>query len=419
MISKTYCPLPFNHIYIHPTNMSSVCCAFRKGDELKAKLPNIKEYENLSDHLSHPFLKDIQQKMLKGEKVNGCATCYYAEEHGYTSMREKEIETWHSDRTDFNAPDVHNPKLQFVEVTFGNYCNLACRTCGSDLSHSWIEDSKKLKDLNLPAHPVKARMNIEREWKENDLTGLEYLKITGGEPMLHPDFSKFLDRLEQENIKCFIFTNASWVPKKRILNMLSKFKHCQIFLSIDGTGSVQEYTRHNAKWDITEASAIKWLEYSKENDNIQISWAPTWSNLNASYYVETCNWWLKTMNGILGKESEECSLVKTNFIYGPSHYQIGLLSNIEELKQEAVEYKNKLKTSTFHGTREVIEMTEALITFYENDKQEEKIKYETKTNSEMFFDMTTALDDMRDQSFEKMLPLTYNAMNASKRGLNE
>jgi len=78
IISKTYCPLPFNHLYVHPTNMASVCCAFRKEGE-RESLPNIKEYKNLGDHLNHPFIKDIQQKMLKGEKVDGCATrwmCY-------------------------------------------------------------------------------------------------------------------------------------------------------------------------------------------------------------------------------------------------------------------------------------------------------------------------------------------------------
>ena len=149
IVSKTYCPLPFNHLYVHPTNMASVCCVFRKETE-NDNLPNIKEYENLGDHLNHPFIKNIQQKMLKGEEVEGCATCYYAEEHGYQSFREREIQTWHVETfRDFTPPDLENPKLEYMEMTFGNYCNLACRTCDSNLSHSWIKDEAELKKRKL------------------------------------------------------------------------------------------------------------------------------------------------------------------------------------------------------------------------------------------------------------------------------
>ena len=302
VVSKTYCPLPFNHLYVHPTNMASVCCAFRKGEEKKGGLPNIKDYKNLGDHLNHPFVKDIQQKMLKGEKVPGCATCYYAEEHGYESMREKEIYTWHKETfRDFTPPDLDNPKLDFLEMTFGNYCNLACRTCHSDLSHNWIDDELELKKRGLMDHGSghTTRINIEKEWHPDDFKDLQYIKITGGEPMLHPDFPKFMEQLEQENVYCFIFTNASWVPKKRIFDMLKGFKKLQLFLSVDGTGDVQEYMRHNAKWDTTEKSVRTWMEWSTTVDNVQISWAPTWSLMNAPYFVETCNWWLGLTEEIL------------------------------------------------------------------------------------------------------------------------
>ena len=50
--------------------------------------------------------------------------------------------------------------------------------------------------------------------------------------MLHPDWFKFNSKFDPTNIKMFIFTNASWVPKKRHLDLLNKFKSCQIFLSI-------------------------------------------------------------------------------------------------------------------------------------------------------------------------------------------
>jgi|14BtaG_2_1085337.scaffolds.fasta_scaffold21327_2 hypothetical protein len=483
IVSKTYCPLPFNHLYVHPTNMASVCCAFRKGEEREGGLPNIKEYKNLGDHLNHPFIKDIQQKMLNGERVDGCATCYYAEEHGYQSMREKEIQTWHVETfRDFSPPDLENPKLEFMEMTFGNYCNLACRTCHSDLSHSWIDDEAELtrrglmatihetfesqtpagvpvvveiyQNLDgrwkvtkfemkndagkwidceivsidgqnvtsngLPNHTIDTeirvtvtdtteatRINIEKEWHKDDFKDLQYIKITGGEPMLHPDFPKFMAQLEQANVYCFIFSNASWVPKKRIFDMLKDFKYLQVFLSVDGTGDVQEYMRHNAKWDVTEKSVRKWMEWSADMPKVQISWAPTWSLMNASYYVETCNWWLGLTEEILRdtKDGADWNLVKTNFIYGPSIYQMSLLPSEtkEKLKTKASEYIEELNNSDIAGVEHIIEMTEAYIKFFDNDnKKPDDLKYYLKT--------TDALDEMRGQSLKKMIPLTYEAM---------
>jgi len=490
IVSKTYCPLPFNHLYVHPTNMASVCCAFRKADERKGGLPNIKEYKNLGDHLNHPFIKDIQQKMLKGEEVPGCSTCYYAEEHGYESMREKEIQTWHIETfRNFTPPDLENPKLEFMEMTFGNYCNLACRTCNSDLSHSWIEDEKELKKRGLIATveeqfnsstgadvpctvrietpvlhitqgwqvtkfemqnsieewidcgivsingqevtsnglpdmevgaPIRVtltdmsdikRINIEKEWHPDDFKDLQYIKITGGEPMLHPDFPKFMEQLEQKNVYCFIFTNASWVPKKRIFDMLKDFKKLQVFLSVDGTGDVQEYMRHNAKWDTTHKSVRTWMEWSTTVDNVQISWAPTWSLMNAPYFVETCNWWLALTEEILKPQKMQWNLVKTNFIFGPSIYQMSLLPNEtkEQLKKDASEYIKELENSDIHCAYLIIEMTEAYIKFFNKDSGGES-SAEKLDDLKYYYKNTEALDDIRGQSLKKMIPLTYKAM---------
>ena len=398
LMSQTFCPLPFNHIYIHPTNRASVCCVFDKKEEYINGLLDIKKYKNLSDHLTHPFIKSIQQKMLKGERVKGCKTCYFNEEHGYKSIREREIELWNV--------DTNNLKLQYIEVTFGNYCNLACRTCNADLSHSWVEDNNKLRENQLPSVSTKTRINIEREWKKEDLKDLEYLKITGGEPMLHPDFPKFLEKLNRKNIKMFIFTNTSWIPKQRILNMLLEFKHCQIFLSIDGIGTVQEYMRHNSKWDIVEKAAHRWLEFMRDNNNIQVSWCPTWSLMNGSYYIDICNWWLKAINEILGERADDCGLVKTNFVSGPVYYQMGLLLNRKELKDKARHYMTELwlrKARGDFGIREIIEMTNSYIQFFNKDVPPNK-------QLDTYYKVTEKLDEWRDQSLKQMVPLTYKAM---------
>ena len=416
MISKTYCPLPFNHLYITPSNTASVCCAFRRDEEIKANMSDIKEYKNLSDHFRHPFIKDIQQKMLSGEKVAGCERCYYFEEHSTgESMRQGFIDTWHNkDWRNLTPPDVDNPKLEFLEMSFGNYCNLACRSCGSNLSHSWIEDEKELSRLDILPESIgnMKRVNVEREWQDDDLKDLRHLKITGGEPMLHPDFPKFLEKLNLSEIFLEIYTNASWIPKKKLLDMLSKFKFCAIYLSVDGTGTVQEYMRHNAKWNITEDSTRKWLEMMKVNhNNIQIVWTPTWSLMNGNYYIETCNWWLETINKILDDLAEKCRVTHGAFLLFPAYYKMNLLPNQSELKQNAKKYINELRNSTLHGTEDVIKMTESYIEFFKTPPKNEVVLKNT------YFKLTNALDKIRNQSLKEMMPLTYDAMYNQKEVL--
>ena len=128
---------------------------------------------------------------------------------------------------------------------------------------------------------------------------------------------------------------------------MKDFKYLQVFLSVDGTGEVQEYMRHNAKWDTTHKSVRTWMEWSVTMPNVQMAWAPTWSLMNASYFVETCNWWLGLTEELLRdkKPGADWNLVKTNFVYGPSIYQMSLLptETKEKLKITSIRIYRRIK----------------------------------------------------------------------------
>ena len=63
--------------------------------------------------------------------------------------------------------------------------------------------------------------------------------------------------------------------------------------------------------------------------------------MNASYFVEICKWWLNLTETILN--GEIWNLVKTNFIYGPSHYQMSLLPKSNKEKLNSVYLQVKMK----------------------------------------------------------------------------
>ena len=187
--------------------------------------------------------------------------------------------------------------------------------------------------------------------------------------------------------------------------MMKNFKFLQVFLSVDGTGTVQEYIRHNSDWKTTEKSVRAWMKWAVEMDNVQVSWAPTWSLMNASYYVDICKWWLSLTEGY---DYMNWGLVKTNFIYGPDYYQMSLLPNKEELKQQARDFITELENSSIRGVCDIIDMTEAYIQFFDNDTENDTENEERKLS--MYYKMTEILDDIRGQSFKKMIPLTYEAI---------
>ena len=77
-------------------------------------------------------------------------------------------------------------------------CNLACRHCY--LAPKFDPDGKK--------HPVLPLKLFKNAIKEALPLGLNGVKLTGGEPLLHPDILTMLDILNQENLNLVMETNG-------------------------------------------------------------------------------------------------------------------------------------------------------------------------------------------------------------------
>ena len=105
-------------------------------------------------------------------------------------------------KTIVKAPSVNLKQMKsfFIEMTAQN-CNLKCKHCYIDFKE------KKVKDF-IPIDKIKQNlMNIEKE-------SLEYIHLTGAEPMLHPDFNHIL-RLCLKHSSVVIHTNALNINDKK------------------------------------------------------------------------------------------------------------------------------------------------------------------------------------------------------------
>ena len=232
--------------------------------------------------------KEIRETMMRNEWHPGCYKCKSDEEVKGSSMR-TEADEFFDDFTD-------TVRLEYLEITVGRLCNLACLSCGSEFSHTWDKDEIA---LGISSEDKIKKLKEVQEYDLdnldlNNLKHVKFIKVTGGEPFLHKQFLNLIVRLADSDlagqISLEIFTNCTWYPAKLELNALMKFKHIQLSPSIDGVGSTNDLLRYPSKWEKIEATLDKWIELRDATGRLNIATATTVSVINAPQLHEFIHW---------------------------------------------------------------------------------------------------------------------------------
>lgn len=231
---------------------------------------------------------EIRETMMRNEWHPGCYKCKSDEEMKGSSMR-TEADEFFDDFTD-------TIRLEYLEITVGRLCNLACLSCGSEFSHTWDKDELAL-GISDEAKIKKLKEVQEYDLDNLDLDKLEhvkFIKVTGGEPFLHRQFLNLVVRLADSGlagqIDLEIFTNCTWYPAKLELDALLKFKRIQLSPSIDGVESTNDLLRYPSKWNKIEATLDKWIEVKDATGRLKIATATTISVINAPQMHEFIHW---------------------------------------------------------------------------------------------------------------------------------
>lgn len=232
-MSNTYCPLPWVHSSLQNGNTILPCCAFMDAGEFM-------DQGKFEDLFFSKKMNQIRQDMLDGKKIKGCEQCYFQEQCGMESMRQRAIGKF---------GHVTEIKVKDISIVMDNICNLKCRMCSSGCSHLWFEEEKDLYGTTFS--PVKYSQNIL--YKEMNLASIEHFDITGGEPLYSPHFKPFLKKINQEadiqNVSLDFFTNGTIKPDKETIDILKKFKSVCITISIDAIGPLNNFIRKNSNFD--------------------------------------------------------------------------------------------------------------------------------------------------------------------------
>lgn len=380
MSKNTFCILPFVHMQIKPSGQMNPCCrfdfhneAYKSGEKYVFDPYNVGK-KSLRSSQNSELWQDIRQKLVNNEHVAGCHKCYKEEDTSGHSMRTYENSLRNkNNQTELVDKKFENPRIKYLEMTFGNYCNLKCRTCNADLSSTWWEDENFLAELGrFPDRAFYPKtVNIPFNWKKEDFVDVEEIKFTGGEPMIHPDFLKLMDMLIEldvaKNIKLDVFTNCSWIPGEKYLERLRKFKKIVLSLSIDGLGKVNEYIRHPSKWETVDEAVSQWLALEAENRNsIHIVWNPTINIYNVLQLEDMIRWWFEKnrqtseewmeLTVLLNADNAESEVIpagkmKLNVLHFPDYLRINhlhpdhrtvIIEKLKTLRIEMFDSKNKI-----------------------------------------------------------------------------
>ena len=125
-----------------------------------------------------------------------------------------------------------NPELRYLFFELTDACNMACLHCGSNASpnnRSYLSFESVSKVLTSVSNRYDARKIM--------------VCLTGGEPLLHPDFFEIVSLSHKLGFKCGITTNGYRIDEETALRM-HKSGVQSVGISIDGTEQMHDWFRN-------------------------------------------------------------------------------------------------------------------------------------------------------------------------------
>jgi len=389
----TFCPLPWNSLNMRNNGDLRICCNTNSYTENRGilrkedgKTPYNAGKDDWNEARNSDVLKEVRSAMLKGEWHPECERCRQEEANGLRSRREYESDDWgkwYSDTTlekvlpytkEDGTIDTDALDFEYLDIRYGNFCNLKCRMCGPTDSHQWYDDYTKLYDTTKFTDTngkVQLEKNEKGRWVTDNYSWFsgnnqywhyfekyapdaKKLYIVGGEPLIIPEHQESLERLvasgKSKDIQLEYNTNLTMVPD-RLIYLWEQFKQIRIGVSIDGCNEVFDYQRTPAKFDAVYKNMLR----LQENDNINLkAWfAFTVTPFNVFHLPEFMKWKLEE-SGLtkFNPNDGHRPIVSQHMCHSPKHYNIKVLP--PEIKKQVslqyLEYKNWID-STGHTDR--------------------------------------------------------------------
>jgi pyruvate-formate lyase-activating enzyme len=237
-MSKVWCPLPWIHQFVTTTGVK-MCCNSGYQESCSPS-----EFEHSTE------LQEVKNNILNDTPHSHCNGCYELESKGLNSVRQSAIR----DYPLLNKDNIEH-KIQYYDLRYNNLCNFSCRMCSPDFSSSIGREVTENVSLQKYYNNILPRKNLYENIAEdikNNLSNVNRILFTGGEPLLIKDNLKILEELiaiGNTNCEILITTNCS-VMNQDWLEVIKHFKRVHWTLSIDGVEKSAEYIRYGSNWPV-------------------------------------------------------------------------------------------------------------------------------------------------------------------------
>jgi sulfatase maturation enzyme AslB (radical SAM superfamily) len=298
MKNKSFCVLPWIHVATRPDGTVKPCCVSTNFvSKANGELYNFGR-DSFDDIYNGPEFLEIRRKMIAGEPVEGCQNCYRQEESSNFSNRLRYNQTFPSPAV--VAKSIQNgyridPVIKYMDIRFGNLCNLKCRSCMPVNSSQLNREISELEPTELLSKLYPVITEDINEWYTTDtfFDNLSTIKknlvsvyLTGGEPTLVSGNYRFMQMMIDEgvnqNVMLAFNINLTNVQDK-FLNYTNQFRKILFGCSIDGIGPLQEYLRYPSDWTLIDRNFRKIIETSS---NCEIRMTPVVQISNLEFLPE-------------------------------------------------------------------------------------------------------------------------------------
>ena len=175
-------------------------------------LEEIKDNPSALHNTKHKIAR--RKQMILGERPPECNYCWRVEDMGDEYISDRVIKSKNEllltpdahDKIQENGWD-HNYQPTYLEISFGNECNMRCAYCHPKASSAWqkemaqgpLENASHLQVLEEKIYPEDENPYVEAFWKWWPYLRktLKVIRVTGGEPLLQQNVWKFLEKLDQ------------------------------------------------------------------------------------------------------------------------------------------------------------------------------------------------------------------------------
>ena len=292
MLPEKFCSLPWLNMVIDTDGLVRPCCKYITNfDTSKVYLEN----DNLNKVYNSKFFIELRQKFLDGEKPLGCKECWDHEDGNVISLRQSYHKNFKNVDIDFYNTHVDQPIG--LDLKLMNVCNLKCKICSPWASSSLTKDYELLFNKKIPRANRLTEYkiyNTENEEKIKDWAQkVQFIQMTGGEPMTNPENLKIISILEENSDigkkEVTINTNVTnW--NQKLIDKLLKFESVVFCLSIDDLEHRQEYHRYPSKWADIEENVGKYLNLKNNYKNVVVTTNTTISIFNIFNLEELHDW---------------------------------------------------------------------------------------------------------------------------------